>query len=176
MTPLLPTRRGRKGFTLVELVIVILLLGILASVVAPALIDTVGDVEVNVVLTNVDVIFDAVERYAAEHGELPVNSAINHFPEELEGYLPESLFLLPTSIGAPYDWNGPGTGVSHHGVSIEMSTDGAANATNFYARIEAAADDGDSNAGWIRTNDKTLIFILDTSGLAMGSAPPVSGS
>ena len=58
----------RKGFTLIELVVVVMILGILAAVAAPKLLNTSGTATDNGVRQTLAVVRDAVERYAAEHG------------------------------------------------------------------------------------------------------------
>jgi prepilin-type N-terminal cleavage/methylation domain-containing protein len=61
-----------KGFTLIELVVVIMILGILAAVAAPKLLDTSGTATDNGVKQSLAVVRDAIERFAAENGgQLP---------------------------------------------------------------------------------------------------------
>ena len=58
----------RQGFTLVELVVVVMILGILAAVAAPKLLGTSGTATDNGLRQTLAVVRDAIERYAAENG------------------------------------------------------------------------------------------------------------
>jgi general secretion pathway protein G len=60
--------RKQKGFTLIELVVVVMILGILAAVAAPKLLNTSSTAADNGLKQSLGVVRDAIERYAAEHG------------------------------------------------------------------------------------------------------------
>lgn len=60
--------RKQKGFTLIELVVVVMILGILAAVAAPKLLNTSSTASDNGLKQTLGVVRDAIERYAAEHG------------------------------------------------------------------------------------------------------------
>jgi prepilin-type N-terminal cleavage/methylation domain-containing protein len=60
--------RKRNGFTLVELVVVVMILGILAAVAAPKLLGTSSVASDNGIKQTLATVRDAIERYAAEHG------------------------------------------------------------------------------------------------------------
>lgn len=67
-----PKKAGcRHGFTLVELVVVVLILGILAGVAAPSLFETTTAAQASAELRNARVILDAVSCYKAYNGEFP---------------------------------------------------------------------------------------------------------
>lgn len=57
---------GRKGFTLVELVVVIMILGILAGVAAPKFLSTSGTATDNGLRQTLAIVRDAIELYAAD--------------------------------------------------------------------------------------------------------------
>lgn len=62
----------RKGFTLIELVVVIMILGILATVAAPKFISTSGTATDNGLKQTLSIVRDAIELYTSEHGgDLP---------------------------------------------------------------------------------------------------------
>src|SRR5258705_11387625 len=60
--------RKHKGFTLIELVVVVMILGILAAVAAPKLLGTSSTAAGNGLKETLSVIRDGVERFTAEHG------------------------------------------------------------------------------------------------------------
>lgn len=150
----------RQGFTLVEMVVVVMIIGILALVAVTKMPNLSNDAKVSSVLTNINVIFNALEVYRSKEGEYPANEQAGAFPADLKDYLHESLFTAPTEIGGCYDWNGPGTGYSHYGISIHKHTLGADTASSdFYQKLEKH-DDGAAKSGWIRASGKVIYFVL----------------
>jgi general secretion pathway protein G len=61
----------RGGFSLVELVVVILIFGILAAVAAPRMFDTANDARQNGTKQSLSVLRDAIELYKAQNGSYP---------------------------------------------------------------------------------------------------------
>jgi general secretion pathway protein G len=60
--------KRRAGFTLIELVIVVMILGILAGVAAPKLFNQTSRATDNGVMQTLAVVRDAIELYAADNG------------------------------------------------------------------------------------------------------------
>ncbi len=61
----------RSGFTLVELVVVVLILGIIAAVAAPKMFNVAGDARRNTTLESLNVVRDAIELYNSQNGAYP---------------------------------------------------------------------------------------------------------
>jgi len=81
--------RKQKGFTLIELVVVVMILGILAAVAAPKLLNTSSTAADNGLKQTLGVVRDAIERYAAEHaGKLPGDAGTEaDLKDDLKPYL-----------------------------------------------------------------------------------------
>lgn len=141
-------RRAACGFTLVELVVVILILGILAGVAAPKLFQSHDDAAFASTVGTIQRVFDAADRFYAVNGRYPDNVGTAEFPDDLEGYLARGPFVAPTPIGGHYDWNGPGTAVEVIGMGISNWLSGGVDRSKWKA-LDEAYDDGNLATGWI---------------------------
>jgi len=93
----------RAGFSLVELVVVIMILGILAAVAAPKLLQTSGAATDNGMKQTVTVVRDAIELFAANNGgALPgADGTEATFKSDLEPFLRGDFPSCP--VGAKND-------------------------------------------------------------------------
>ena len=91
------THRNRKneGFTLVELLVVILIVSMLAAVLAPRVFKGLGKAKTGIARTNMAIIADSLTRFQYDCGRLP---------DEAEGGL-EALLVAPPDLEEK--WNGP---------------------------------------------------------------------
>jgi prepilin-type N-terminal cleavage/methylation domain-containing protein len=90
----------RRGFTLVELLLVVLVLGALATIAAPRLICAATDARISACKTNVDLINSQLQSYYADHGAWPGTlSALTTDPNRFPDGVPTCPF------GTPYLYN-----------------------------------------------------------------------
>jgi general secretion pathway protein G len=112
----LRTGRARRGFTLIELVVVVLVMGILAAVAAPKMFDTASNAKINTTRQSLVVVRDAIELYKAQNGAYPGEAGSgsdlqNDLSTFLKGPFPKS--AVPGAAGGAdvrYVTSGTGTG------------------------------------------------------------------
>lgn len=93
-------RRGRssrrRGFTLIELIVVIAILATLAAVIAPAVFRNVGDAKTAAAKSQIDLFALALNSYRLDN---------DRYPTTEQGL--EALRTLPNTGDAPRSWRGP---------------------------------------------------------------------
>ena len=97
--------KGEKGFTLIELIVVIAVLGVLATLIIPRVVGVKSKAETAAMEANEKIIRNALERYYLDHDE---------YPEEeeglkvLEGGYLEKGYLDETPYEYDYEREGDG--------------------------------------------------------------------
>ena len=90
------TRRGRGGFTLLELLVVLAIIATLAGVVAPGLFRNVGDAQRTAARTQIEMFALALESYRLDNGDYPTTE---------QGL--QALRTMPSGAEPPRNWRGP---------------------------------------------------------------------
>jgi prepilin-type N-terminal cleavage/methylation domain-containing protein len=80
MSPLVRTgrrlHRNRRGFTIIELLMVIVALAIMAGIVIPQVSGAVDDAKQGAMLANLHEVTNAIERYRMDHSGLPPDQVV----------------------------------------------------------------------------------------------------
>lgn len=138
----------RTAFTLVELLIVVIILGILAAVVIPQFSDSTSDARVSALMTNVQTIRGQIDLYKLQHnGGLPGQAT---FAAQMTGKTDADGTVNPTGKYGPYLQRVPTNPFTVGGTGNDV-TNGAAAANKawFYEATtgEFKANDGGTTNG-----------------------------
>jgi general secretion pathway protein G len=88
--------RSRGGFTLIEILVVILVLGVLAALVAPSVFQHVGSSRVTAASSQIEMLGSALDAYRLDN---------DYYPGTDQGLM--ALRVAPTGEPAPRNWRGP---------------------------------------------------------------------
>lgn len=106
--------RGQAGFTLLELLVVMVIIGLLTSYVAPRYFSQVGKSEIKATRAQIDALEKALDQYRLDTGHYPsteqgltaLNAAPANEPKWEGPYLKRDVPLDPW--GKPYNYKQPG--------------------------------------------------------------------
>ena len=109
-----PSREGALGFTLLELLVVLVILGLLVGIVAPRFFGQVGKSEVKVATAQIRALEDSLDQYRLDVGRYPATeqglAALNTQPTGVTRwhgpYLKKAVPNDPW--GNPYQYRSPG--------------------------------------------------------------------
>lgn len=70
-------RRARRGFTIIEVIVIVVILGIIAAVIAPRFIGRIGQAKVSTAKTNAGSLAAAMKTFIIDHGKPEAGATIN---------------------------------------------------------------------------------------------------
>jgi general secretion pathway protein G len=91
-----PTIRSRSGFTLLELIVVIIVLGLLAGLVAPQIFGRLSEAKSTTARTQIELLATALDNYRLDNGAYPTTE---------QGL--QALREKPIRAPVPVNWRGP---------------------------------------------------------------------
>lgn len=138
----------RRGFTLVEILIVVVILGILAAIVVPQFASASDDARVSAFIGSLKNLETSMEMYRAREGSWPPDTSTGTWQAELTGYIKQGDFEVSTPIGGAWDTETNESGVAH---AVGAMTDGAdAPDAVLLLAVDEQFDDGDLATGRFR--------------------------
>jgi general secretion pathway protein G len=93
MNQALTARRGSRGFTLLELMVVIVIIGVLAALIAPNVLSRVGQAKITAAKTDINSLMNALKIYKLDNGR---------YPSSDQGL--QALVVKPTTGTIPDNW------------------------------------------------------------------------
>ena len=147
-----------KGFTLIELMIVIAIIGILSAIAIPNFIAYREKAKIASVATNLKNFEKGFMAYAIDEGEFPNDSHIV-LPDlpKMENYISPEVWGKATPMGGTYNWEGPDN-YPYAGIAIFEAT-----APEKDMRLlDSMLDDGDLTLGKFRqTPNGRYTYIIE---------------
>lgn len=145
--PRLPRSRAGLGFTLVEILVVIVILAVLAAIVIPQFASATDNARYNAFITDLNALTKAVSAYENIHG-LPPDGNSGVMPAELDIYMTADRYERPTPLGGVWDIEAQDSGVI---LAVGVHFNGSQSpSTEVMAQIDAMIDDGDLTTGSFR--------------------------
>ena len=93
MNQALIARRASRGFTLLELMVVIVIIGVLAALIAPKILDRVGQAKATAAQADISTIMNALKIYKLDNGR---------YPSSDQGL--QALVAKPSTGSVPENW------------------------------------------------------------------------
>ena len=100
----IPRRRSWSGFTLVEIMVVVLIISVLATISVPALRLIQRRAKTTTIVNDFRVFAAAFDTYAQEMGGYPVDTPAGVFPTGMDDRIDPIAWQRTTPMGGKYNW------------------------------------------------------------------------
>jgi prepilin-type N-terminal cleavage/methylation domain-containing protein len=150
-----PPRRQAGGFTLVEIMVVVVMIGLLAILAIPAFQKARRASQTNRFISDLRTFAQAFESYSLQNGSWPPTATNGVVPTGMTGELRREVWSRETSVGGQWNWEFDATtGIA----ATEVSSVTASLAQML--EIDARIDDGDLVAGLFQKVGTNYVYYL----------------
>ena len=149
--------RARSGFTLIEVLIVVVILGILASITVPNYYTKIGESREQAFVQQLRTNANAVQIHYARRSHFPDEAVAGVIPPTLTRYLQAGAWDRPTPLGGQWRHVRSLPGVSS-AVGVDFGT--AAGPVDVLTRIDARFDDGNLSTGRFQQYTPSTFYLI----------------
>ncbi len=142
--------RSRPGFTLVEILIVVVILGVLAAIVVPQAANAMGDVRQTAFAREIQLFTDAAVMHRAQTGFWIGDGGSGIIPDGLEDYIDPAAWESGTPIDGSWDSEARPDYDITLGIGVHFQDAATRKSPAFMAIVDGIMDDGDLTTGGFR--------------------------
>lgn len=139
--------RSAPGFTLVEILIVVVILGILAAIVVPQFTSASEESQRASFASSLKQLVQQADLYRIRTGLFLPDASSGVWPGEWDGYVREQDYEGGTPIGGVWDTEFQDQGGVTSAVGVHFDGTGATRNDDFMNQVDALIDDGDVTTG-----------------------------
>jgi prepilin-type N-terminal cleavage/methylation domain-containing protein len=143
------TSRGTLGFTLIEILIVVTILGVLAAIIIAQFSGAAEEAKKNAFVTNIKIFVESAERFRLDTGEYLEDSSSGVLPAGFGDYVQQIKWESVTPIGGVWDAEYNSFGIIS-AVGVHFNGQGDTQDDAYMQTVDAIFDDGDLGAGFFR--------------------------
>ena len=149
----------RRAFTLIEILIVVVILGLLAAMVIPQFLDVTGDAQRTAFISSAKIFVAGAKRYELDYGEYP-DKKHGELPDGFGDYIQSNKWESATPIGGEWEAKMDKDGFTAV-LGVHYEGDDPNNDPAQMLLIDEMADDGDLTTGAFRQfGDKHYFFVV----------------
>lgn len=152
-------RRAAGAFTLIEILIVVVILGILASIVTSQFANAFGDAERVAFSTDLRSYLKGAEAFYLDTNAYPPATASGVVPVGLENYIDAGRWGRDTPIGGRWDVEFENYGVTS-AIGVHFNSAAGVPDADFLTGIDRTIDDGNLNTGRFRWLDSDRLYFV----------------
>ena len=155
-------RISRTGFTILELMIVVSIIGLLAVLAIPAFMKQRRQAQDTAFLNNLRQLSASMERYAITEGDYPADAVAGVEPLGFKPYRPRQIVWTEKShIGGFWDWDRAAErGTNVHGFYAGLTISQPERTSIQMTEIDRRIDDGNIHSGAFRRITDGYTYIL----------------
>ncbi len=148
-----------RAFTLIEILVVVLILGLLAAIVLPTFPDVTGEMQRTAFVNSAKIFAAAARRYELDYGEYPA-AGHGELPDGFGDYIQSNKWEGATPIGGEWDAKLDKDGVTA-AIGVHYEDNDPDHDPARMLMIDEMADDGDLATGVFRQfGDKHYFFVV----------------